>query len=194
MRALLTQASKSRVSLRAAWLLVGMVAMLAVAALLLLPKAREARLSEMETRDGLIYVRGESAPFRGGVLDFYPSGKQLSLTPVNNGKVEGWSVGWFESGRMEVRESFKDGVSDGTRTRWYPNGQVRSVAYIRHGNIEGLFREWHENGKLQREVVMKNGKPNGRADSWTSAGKPSESFTYAGGVLLAQKPNTTQTP
>jgi antitoxin component YwqK of YwqJK toxin-antitoxin module len=139
----------------------------------------------METREGLIYLRGEAEPFRGEILDFYPSGKRLSLTPVKNGKVEGWSIGWFENGKVEVKEFFKAGGSDGTRTRWYPNGQIRSVAPIRHGVIEGLFQEWHENGKLQREVMMKNGKPHGRADSWTSDGTPLESFTYAEGVVVS---------
>lgn len=169
----------------AAALLIALAALIVLVANLA-PKMREARLSEVETKAGLISLRGTPTPFDGNVIEYYKSGKRLSLTPVVRGKVHGWTVGWFENGRTEVKEHFKNGVSDGTRTRWYSNGQVRSITTIRNGQIEGVFREWYENGKPFREVAMKNGKPDGPAVSWSPNGQVAESFTYANGTLVTQ--------
>jgi len=155
---------------------------------------REVRLQNVETKDGVIYVRGESVPFQGDILDNYHSGKPLSRTPVVGGKVQGWCFGWFENERLEVKEFFQEGVSDGTRTRWYSNGQVRSIATIRHGKIEGLYREWHETGNLSREISMIDGKPDGQTHSWTEEGKLVESFMFKNGVRLPDSSAGSQTP
>src|SRR5437764_1194193 len=89
-------------------------------------KPLELPRSRIVMRDGLAYDGQAGRPFTGLVFEKFPGGARQTAIEMRNGKVNGWSRGWFENGKLEVEEYFVDGVSQGTRRRWFDNGQRRS--------------------------------------------------------------------
>ena len=138
-------------------------------------------------RDGLAYDGQGRRPFTGLVFEKFPGGARQTAIEMRNGKVNGWSRGWFENGKVEVEEYFVDGVSQGTRRRWFDNGQRRSEAQIDHGKLSGLFVEWYDNGQKAVEMTMVDGKPDGVAQSWHRTGALKSRTTLKVGDILEQQ-------
>ena len=111
--------------------------------------------------DGRWYERGQTNPFTGVLLEYYPGGRMQARSAVSNGWLEGLSEGWHTNGQLEIREYYRTNFSNGVRTKWYPSGNKLSEATIVLGRMEGLFRRWHENGTLAEEIPMRNGKIEG---------------------------------
>ncbi len=127
--------------------------------------------AELDLRDGFLYLHESDEPFTGNLVEEYsPNSRKLEIA-IRDGKADGLSRGWYESGQMEVRESFQKGVSNGLRTRWYPNGNKKSEASIVKGKIVGRFVQWHENGRMAATVNMIDGKPDGLAEAWHPSGR-----------------------
>lgn len=103
---------------------------------------------EIELRDGRLVLKSGHVPFTGVMFEQTSDGRRLTEVPVKEGRVHGLARGWHENGKLEVEEFFKDGVSDGVRTRCYPNGNQRNTATIVGGTLDGPYTEWHENGQL----------------------------------------------
>ena len=85
-------------------------------------------VSQLETREGLIYAVGEDVPFTGLNEDFHPNGNL-----------------WF-------RISIKDGLPDGKAEFWHENGAKKSELHYAKGVIVGLQRKWSEDGELVEEI------------------------------------------
>ncbi len=91
------------------------------------PEAADS-ISQLETRDGLIYAVGEDVPFTGLNEDFHPNGRL-----------------WF-------RITIKDGLPDGKAEFWYESGVKKSELHYAKGVIVGLQRKWSEDGELMEEI------------------------------------------
>ena len=58
--------------------------------------------SELELRDGVLYVHGEAEPFQGQIVEYYREDARKLVLEVKDGRLEGHSRGWHENGQMEV--------------------------------------------------------------------------------------------
>ena len=128
-----------------------------------LNKPRSIERANLELKSGVLFVRGESEPFSGFLVEHYDKGAKKIEIVIRRGVVDGLSRGWFENGQLEVEEHFVHGISDGRRTRWHANGQRRSTGLIVQGKFSGLYEEWHPNGRKAIEITFRNGKPDGLA-------------------------------
>lgn len=146
----------------------------------------ELPLSELQLRAGRLYSKSDTNAFTGWMFERYPDGTLKSRTPVLNGLLHGISQGWHTNGQLQVTETFREGVSQGVRTKRYPNGNKLSEASIVDGQLHGLFRRWHENGALAEEVNMNHGQPDGPAKSYSPDGSLIRQFTLRSGKIIEQ--------
>ena len=124
----------------------------------------------VELRADRVHRSGHPEPFTGWLVEHYASGDLKSRSSMYRGRLQGVSEGWSTAGKLQVREHFVLGVSDGWRVKWHPNGRKLSEVCIRQGKLEGVFRRWHENGVLAEEIEMREGQPDGLSRSWHPSG------------------------
>ena len=149
--------------------------------------SRYATRAELELRDGVLMRIGDSRPFDGHLVeDWRPGVRKVDLT-VRQGRLQGPALGWYESGQLEVSETFERGFSHGTRLRWWPSGAIKSQAQITHGVMVGIFREWHENGRLARETPLKQGHSDGLVCTWSSSGALASRVAVSPGKVASSK-------
>ncbi len=137
--------------------------------------------------NGRWYRNGETNPFTGWMVDYYPGGAQLSHCQISNGLLNGVSETWYTNGRMQVREHFKDGISHGLREKWHENGPRLSQAMIVEGKVTGAFQSWYDNGQLAEEIYMKLGLADGTAWAYYRSGFLKAETTVHDGQVLDRK-------
>src|SRR5215471_15949533 len=150
------------------------------------PPAETAR-QELVQRDDHWYRKGETIPFTGRMIDFYPGGEVLARCDIGNGLPNGVSETWYTNGQMQVREHFKNGISNGLREKWYANGNKLSRAMISEGKVTGTFRSWHDNGQLAEQIEMKLGQPDGIAWAYYPSGFVKAETTVRDSQILDRK-------
>lgn len=161
---------------------------------------RECMRSELELREGVLFVKGESTPFEGTMVEVFPGGVRRIAIAIQDGRPHGISRGWYENSQLEVEEHFVHGVSHGLRTRWFANGVRKSEAQIADGKVEGTFTRWHENGQLAVEARMVGGVADGLSKAWHPTGKLKSRVVLKRGEVVEReffdqqgKPRTLQT-
>ena len=133
------------------------------------PPAETLRHDLVQT-DGYWYRSGETNPFTGWMVDYYPDGARLSRSQISNGILNGVCETFYTNSQMQMRENFKQGISDGLREKWHANGVKLSRATIAAGKIMGTFQSWHDNGQLSEQIELKSGQPDGVAWAYYPSG------------------------
>jgi antitoxin component YwqK of YwqJK toxin-antitoxin module len=155
---------------RIAWFALAAVAAAALCFILFRPamplESREVLKDELVAIDGRWFWPGQEQPFTGVLLVRYPDATLQARSVVVDGFLHGLSEGWHTNGQLQVRETFRMGVSHGLRTKWDMNGTMQSEGKIVDGEFHGTFRRWHENGVLAEEVEMRLGREHGIAVSY----------------------------
>jgi len=130
---------------------------------------------------------GQTNPFTGALLEYYPGGCVQSRAMVSNGLLEGLSERWHTNGQLEAREYYRTNYSDGPRTKWFPDGKKLSEATIVLGKMQGIFRRWYENGQLAEEIPMRDGKIEGVGRSWYESGFLKAQLKFHNGEMVEAK-------
>ena len=76
---------------------------------------------------GLTYQVGETTPFTGKTVWYYPSGQLEQESTYLDGKEHGSEIWWHESGTRAGQSEYKDGVLDGPTVQWYSDGKQMEV-------------------------------------------------------------------
>ncbi len=143
--------------------------------------------SALILRDGTLFAPGESRPFCGRLVENFGAGRRKLEIEISEGKAHGRSRGWYESGQLEVHETFLHGVSHGQRTRWHPNGKRKSLAQIEAGKIEGSYTEWYDNGQKAVEMNLVRGRPEGLAEAWHRPGSLKSRVHFVHGKQVSRE-------
>jgi len=147
-------------------------------------QANETSMGELVQNGGRWYRTGDTNPFTGTMVDYYPGGGARSRSEISKGWLNGVSETWYTNGQIAVREHYSNGVSHGLREKWHENGLKLSQANIVEGKVTGTFRSWHDNGQLSEQIEMKLGKPDGVAWAYYPSGfLKAETTVHAGQVL-----------
>jgi antitoxin component YwqK of YwqJK toxin-antitoxin module len=175
-----------------AWAVIAIVVILTVATIFrhgeeYHPEMVDAPRSELALRNGKLFQEGQGSPFTGHMVENYPSGQLKSKSSVIDGVLNGPSEGWHTNGQMQVREIFKNGISDGVRKTWFENGKQATETTIVNGKLNGPFRKWHENGQLAEQMDMKDGQADGIALSYFPSGFLKARVRLEAGKVLEQK-------
>lgn len=136
--------------------------------------------------EGQLRLNGSTGAFAGFMLEHYADGSIRSRSSISNGLLNGLSQGWYTNGQMQVSEYFKDGMSDGLRTKWYADGTKQSEAAIAAGKLNGAFQRWHTNGVLSERVEFVDDTPVGTSTSWFPSGYLKARVTLKDGKPVEQ--------
>ena len=79
---------------------------------------------QTEERNGLIYVKGETAPFTGTAVAWFSPGKKQIETPYLNGKQNGVETAWFPDGKVMMEITYRDGEFNGPYRFYYIEGEM----------------------------------------------------------------------
>src|SRR6185436_3564995 len=90
-------------------------------------------------RDGRLYRAGETRPYNGLMVEYYPDRVLQSRSTVSWGRLHRVSEGWHTNGMLQVREHFERGVSHGVRTKWDAQGRKLSEGTLVAGQFQGVF-------------------------------------------------------
>ncbi len=131
--------------------------------------------SEVDFRSGIYYKKGAQAPYSGILYGLYENGKARYQLTVKNGKPDGVSVEWDETGQKRQESHYVEGVLNGPIRTWHKNGQKASEGGYKDGKPDGRFEGWHENGKKSGEGNFKDGESSDRK-FWNKKGEPVDTY------------------
>ena len=87
---------------------------------------------------------------------WYDSGIKSAKVEMKNNRPNGLALGWHKNGTKAMEGSMQNGFSDGVSTMWYPNGQKSSEFY--HFKNKTLnVQVWMPNGQKCPVSSVKNG-------------------------------------
>jgi antitoxin component YwqK of YwqJK toxin-antitoxin module len=119
--------------------------------------------SDLVLSDGRRVRAGTTTAFTGVIVEHYTSGAVKSRTVVSSGVLHGISEGYHTNGVMQMREHFRNRLSDGPREKWYLSDKKMAEAMIQGGKLNGLFGRWDEARVLVEEIQLRDDKPDGVA-------------------------------
>lgn len=124
--------------------------------------------SRLSRRRGALLLDGDR--FTGRHETRAPNGQLVGLTTYRDGLAEGWSLAWFESGKIRERRFWKTGRKHDTHLGWWENGEPRLELRFIDGEFEGVCREWHVSGQLASMRSYRRGMEDGTQRSWAADG------------------------
>ena len=83
---------------------------------------------------------------------FFKSGKIMAEHTFENGKLNGISIVYYESGEKRMEANWEDGMN-GKRLEFYLDGTLKSEKNYKNTLLNGPFKEYDEKGNLINEGV-----------------------------------------
>jgi hypothetical protein len=123
----------------------------------------------------------EGAPFTGRQEKRAANDRVVGLTNYLDGRAEGWSLSWFESGKIRERRFWKAGRKHDIHLGWWENGEPRLELRFVDGEFEGVCREWHVSGQLASMRSYRGGMEDGPQQSWAADGSLVANYVVRGG-------------
>lgn len=139
----------------------------------------------LEEREGLLYLPGESEPYSGIITAFLEDGTKkveseiiegqtrFGTTFNNDGSIRLKSDRVYHNGQLITLLSYyPDGIMSSSydieinpetgkqeTKRWYPNGQLQFEATMKDSKYHGVMKYYDESGELLTETMYENGTP-----------------------------------
>ena len=110
------------------------------------------------------------------------NGKKSAVAKYKNGKFDGVTRRWYETGKKQYEGTVMDTIYIGVHINWSPDGKDQSK--IDYGNGvggNGLFKRWYENGNKKVEGNLKNGFEDGLWVNWYESGSKKQEVTWKNG-------------
>jgi len=70
---------------------------------------------------------------------------------LRHGTYHGAYLKYYETGALELEETYVDGALNCTAVEYYPNGVVKAKTVLKDNEESGPFTEYYENGVLKTE-------------------------------------------
>ena len=102
---------------------------------------------EIETREGVQYLKDSDTPYTGTVFKLHDNGEKGVEVSLKDGRPDGVIVTYYENGQKKEQSNFKDGKpADGEWFGWHENGQMKVKMIIEGG--ETISEEfWNSEGE-----------------------------------------------
>ena len=91
-----------------------------------------------------------------------------------------------QSGRLWMKETYKDGLRDGVWEWFHKNGQLWSRRNYKDGELNGLWEWFHDNGQLQHRGNYKEDKKDGLWEYFDEDGNLTKTEEWKDGELIKQ--------
>lgn len=124
-------------------------------------KAQIVNYDDLERRDHIAYLKGESKPFTGKAKALHKNGTVKQEITFVNGVKEGAYMTWYASGKKESIKYYKDNKLEGAVITWYENGSYERKVEFLNNKKHGKFESFYENGQLKETGAYVNGKKTG---------------------------------
>ncbi len=82
---------------------------------------------------------------------YYESGKLEILETYKMGEFTSPYKRYFENGKLQQEGNYKNNVADGEWKKYYDNGQLEEIVILVNNEENGPFQEFYENGNLKAE-------------------------------------------
>jgi antitoxin component YwqK of YwqJK toxin-antitoxin module len=147
---------------------------------------QEGEVIHLQERKGLMFESNQEKPFTGKYIEYSVFGQEKKRAEKNykDGKRNGLSTLWYESGQMQSKANYTGGKQNGLETVWYMNGQKGAEGNYKDGKRDGLWMEWHTNGPKWKVINYKGGKEDGLWTEWSDEGTITKKATYKSGALV----------
>lgn len=88
------------------------------------------------------------------------SGTVVSVDPSDDANTvfEGAFIAYYPSGKVWIKQFFKDGKNDGEYTEYYENGLMKQHEFYKAGVLDGVKTVFEEDGKTCKQWEYKNGE------------------------------------
>lgn len=107
--------------------------------------------------NGILYYKG-SLLFTGIIKQYWPNGKENSVTHYMNGKEQGIKETFYPNGLCESKRWYTKGEKDSLNRGWWLNGNIKYEYHFNKGEYEGYFTEWYENGNIMQRILYVKGE------------------------------------
>jgi len=119
--------------------------------------------------------------------EYYDSGKVKMVTTYKNGVKDGPVKGYYENGNTQLAGNFKNGKLQGKLTTYSEDGTLSTIENYLDDQLDGEAEEYDENGKLYSTLNFKNGVQHGKTTTYFK-NKIIESVTnYVNGELHGER-------
>ena len=112
------------------------------------------------------------------VTAYFPSGKVSVKQGYKNGFLDGVEELYYATGQLFQKRTLDRGVTVGDSEEYYPNGNLKKVVPHQHGVTHGVVKEYHENGKLKKATSYKLDKKHGKQYVYDKSGKLVSEIVY----------------
>ena len=100
---------------------------------------RKEKYENLEAKNGLMYVKGETKPYTGKCYTTHDNGKLGMGGYYVNGKMNGNWIWWYKNGNKKRYTQYKNGVKHGKNIYYYKNGVKKSeIIYDNNRNIRQI--------------------------------------------------------
>ncbi|WP_162903183.1 toxin-antitoxin system YwqK family antitoxin [Taibaiella koreensis] len=103
--------------------------------------------------------QGQQTPQIENVVFYYPDGQVKLKGTTKDGKKEGVSYAYYESGKKRKENNWKNDIQIGKTTEWFENGVIDYKGQLKDGKEDGKWKYYNDiDGKYIYSVYYKNGE------------------------------------
>lgn len=122
---------------------------------------KEVDISQVSTRNGLVYQVNENDPFTGIVIKKLDNEQILISGSYKDGQKNGIWTEYFRNGQIEKQEEYNNGVYNGVVEKYIENGTKLSHEYYKNNELDGKCEYFSNNGILIKSAIYSNNILNG---------------------------------
>ena len=160
--------------------LIRLIIFILITSLIACSNDNEVTKDKITYRNQLVFYEGE--PYTGIVYDYFEDGKtHRSAISFKNGKLDGQTLEWYESGQLKGEGNAKDGIAEGKSIYWYENGNKMGEENYHNNKKHGKFTIWFEDGNIKSETSYTNDKINGISTTYYLDGAKQSEINYIRG-------------
>ena len=104
-------------------------------------------------REGRIsaIISYKNGDLEGDSITYYPSGKIEKITSYKNNHKDGLCATYHENGNLRYITTYKNGVMHGKYEKYFPTGKIGIKGEHLNGYESGLWIDWHDKGFSKRQ-------------------------------------------
>ena len=105
-------------------------------------------IENIEVRQEKLFIKGEETPITGTLEKKYPSGKIEATLEVVDGKLNGKTYIYYETGIVKKEENYVNSLMEGVVRTYYPSGKIEFEVTNKNDLRNGIERHYAEDGKI----------------------------------------------
>ena len=139
--------------------------------------------------NGILQVRGEylNRERSGNWTWYYNNGKLQTIEYYKNGNQDSAFESYYINGQIRIKGTYSMGKQVGLWEHWYQDGKQEQFENRINGKMDGKAKYWHRNGKLYASGTYKLSIKDGLWQYWDEEGNLEKEEKYINGELIESK-------